>query len=297
MAMVLDGGAAPEQVGAFLLLLRFRGENPEEMTGLVEAARNHIGAGVADGCRVDLDWPSYGAGRTRGLPWYLLAALALARAGFRVLMHGDNDFSAGTPVAVALAALGMQPATDRAEAIAMLARDGFAYLPLGAMSARLRDLLALRGLLGLRSPVNTMVRLLDPFDADAGIDGVFHPGAIALHLACAERLGRRRLLVVKGGGGEAERRPERTVQAHVHRRERKSEVLQFPAHAAPSAAPGAEVAALAGTWLGTSTDVSGEITAIVTIALALSATGPTASPAAADALAIRIWRQRLAART
>ena len=39
-----------------------------------------------------------------------------------------------------------------------------------------------RALLGLRSPINTVARLLNPMDAPASVDGVFHPPYIALHL-------------------------------------------------------------------------------------------------------------------
>src|ERR1700748_1429734 len=85
--MVLRGEADPHQIGAFLMLLRFRGEDPEEITGMVEAARADARLGCSE-LGVELDWPSYGAGRTRGAPWFLLAALALARSGISVLMHG-----------------------------------------------------------------------------------------------------------------------------------------------------------------------------------------------------------------
>src|ERR1700712_3253997 len=72
--MVLRGEADPHQVGAFLMLLRFRGEDAEEITGMVQAVRDHARLGrpdLAPGLGVDLDWPSYGAGRTRGAPWFL----------------------------------------------------------------------------------------------------------------------------------------------------------------------------------------------------------------------------------
>ena len=39
MGMLLAGEADPVQVGAFLMLLRYRGEDPEEITGLVLGAR------------------------------------------------------------------------------------------------------------------------------------------------------------------------------------------------------------------------------------------------------------------
>src|ERR1700723_814098 len=72
--MVLRGEADPHQVGAFLMLLRFRGEDADEVTGIVQAMRAHAKLGW-DGPGVELDWPSYGAGRTRGAPWFLLSAL------------------------------------------------------------------------------------------------------------------------------------------------------------------------------------------------------------------------------
>jgi len=215
LSMVLQGDADPHQVGAFLMLLRYRGEDAAEMAGLVDAAREHMGAGLPPGTApVDLDWPSYGAGRTRGAPWFLLAALALARAGHRVLMHGTNEFSRAMTVPEGLDELGLRPAMDRADAVIQLDRMGFAYLPLQTLSPALNALLGLRYLLGLRSPLNTAARLLNPFDARAGVDGVFHPAYIALHLAAAERLGRQRLVVVKGGGGEAERTPAKAMTAH-----------------------------------------------------------------------------------
>ena len=38
-AQILAGDADPHQVGAFLMLLRYRGEDPEEIPGLVEQRR------------------------------------------------------------------------------------------------------------------------------------------------------------------------------------------------------------------------------------------------------------------
>src|ERR1700710_434917 len=130
--MVLRGQADPHQVGAFLMLLRFRGEDAEEITGMVHAIRAHAALGWND-LGVELDWPSYGAGRTRGAPWFLLSALALARSGTTILMHGSNNFSSGIPVANGLAAIGLHEAPDLAAAAAGLRANRFAYLPLRTM--------------------------------------------------------------------------------------------------------------------------------------------------------------------
>jgi len=284
LSMVLQGEADPHQVGAFLMLLRYRGEDAAEMAGLVDAARAHMGAGLPpDVAPVDLDWPSYGAGRTRGAPWFLLAALALARAGHRVLMHGTNEFSRAVTAAEGLRALGMRPAEDRADAAAQLDETGFAYLPLEALSPALNALLGLRRVLGLRSPLNTAARLLNPFDARAGVDGVFHPAYIALHLATADLLDRQRLVVVKGGGGEAERTPAKAVAAHWFDRAHGNSEAILPA--LPGSDPEADFIEV---WHGA--DGPGAATAVATAALGLIALGE--APADADTHAAEVWRRR-----
>ena len=289
--LVLRGEAEPHQVGAFLMLLRFRGEDAEEITGMVQAVRAHCGPGRA-GMNVDLDWPSYGAGRTRGAPWFLLSALALARSGVRVLMHGSNDFSAGISVAEGMAALGLQPATDLHTA---LRTSRFAYLPLQALAPEMDRLLEMRRLFGLRSPVNTAARLLNPADAPFGVDGVFHPPYIDVHLGVAERMARPRLLVLKGGGGEAERVPLKAATASVWDRTTGRADIALPAiaglppHPAVSDTPGF----FAAIWRGETAPETPLATIRATIALALLAMGRAETPDHAMDQAGAIWSQRL----
>ncbi len=282
MGMLLEGAPDPMQVGAFLMLLRYRGEDPDEIAGFVESA--HAACAVPS-AGVDLDWPSYGAGRTRGAPWFLLAALALAQAGVRVLMHGSNEFSGGTTVPHALSRLGLAPAGDADEARRQLDEGNFAYLPVAILCPPIAELLGLRRLFGLRSPINTVARLLDPADAAAGVDGVFHPPYIETHLATAERLGRPRLLVLKGGGGEAERNPLRPTSAHLWVRGEGRTALSLPALTAAEA-PEAEPA-IEDVWHGEISHPAIEARVIGTIALALMAMGT-----GGDEEAGLIWRAR-----
>ena len=259
--MVLRREADPHQVGAFLMLLRFRGEDAEEITGLVQAARAHAGLGRPE-LGADLDWPSYGAGRTRGAPWFLLSALALARSGITVLMHGSNDFSAGIAVEDGMAALGMRPDPDLASAAVSLRSGHFAFLPLRAMAPEVDRLLEMRRLFGLRSPVNAAARLLNPADAPFGVDGVFHPPYIDVHLGVAERMNRRRLLVLKGGGGEAERVPLKPATAAVWDRETGRQEVALPAMEGLRPHPPASdtTDAFAAVWTGEATpgDTAGD---------------------------------------
>lgn len=289
-AMVLQGRADPHQVGAFLMLLRYRGEDAEEITGLVEAARAEQGG---PDLAADLDWPSYGAGRTRGAPWFLLAALALARSGVRVLMHGSNAYSGGVSVAAGLGLLGMMPADGIAAARRQLAAGRFAYLPIEALSPAMAKLLDMRGLFGLRSPVNTVVRLLDPANAPAGVDGVFHPAYIDVHLGVAARMKRPALLVLKGGGGEAERNPAKSVAAHLWRQGANHAELKLPAFdllPSPADQEDAGTEMFAAVWRGEAAPQRPVATVVATIALALLALDHADTPDHADTLAAELWR-------
>lgn len=279
--MVMRQEADPHQVGAFLMLLRFRGEDAAEISGMVEAARQTIGW---HGSPVDLDWPSYGAGRTRGAPWFLLAALALARAGAAVLMHGSNEYSAGISVEAGLRAI----ATDV---------PGFTWLSLTTLSPIMNDLLQMRRLFGLRSPVNTVARLLNPGDARAGVDGVFHPPYLAVHLGVAELLARQRLFVLKGGGGEAERVPLKPASGWLWDQSSGRSEIVLPAWQGltPSTPASDTPELLAAVWRNDVAPPTAVATVIATIGLGLLALGWAATAEAAERDAERIWQARLPA--
>jgi anthranilate phosphoribosyltransferase len=207
MAQILRGEAEPLQTGGFLLVLRTRGETGAELAGFVRAGRRHLAVDCG-GLDVALDWPSY-ADRHRQQPWLVLAALLIARAGHRVLLHGvegatEPGFASIRP---ALAALGLRPATSRDQVARDLDRGGLAYLGIEHLAPGIRELLDLRPWLGVRTAVNSFARALNPADAPAQIQGVFHPPYRILHRDAALLLGQRRAAIFKGGGGEAQRNP------------------------------------------------------------------------------------------
>jgi anthranilate phosphoribosyltransferase len=208
MCQILSGHADPHATGALLMLMRYRGETPEEIAGFTRAARATLPALP----QVDLDWPSYAAGRTRGLPWFLLAAKQVAAQGKRVLIHGWNSHQAdGADVRSALSVAGIARADTVDDAARLLERDGIAYLPLETFAPRLLDLLRLRDVLGLRSCINTVCRMLNPALAPSAVQGVFHPPYLALQQAAGAILGQPHLCILKGGGGEFERNPSKPV--------------------------------------------------------------------------------------
>ncbi|NDR56143.1 glycosyl transferase family protein [Aliiruegeria sabulilitoris] len=297
MAQILAGTAAPEAVGALLMLMRYRGETPEELAGFTLALRATLPDWSSPAPA--LDWPSFAAGRTRGLPWFLLSARLLAEAGHPVLLHGWNSHQGvAASVTGALAHAGIRQAKSLCDAGQIIADTGIAYLSLADYAPRALELLQLRDVLGLRSAVNTVLRLVNPAGAPASVQGVFHPPYLALQSEAALLLGLQGSCVIKGGGGEFERNPAKSLPLSGicagALREGMPPALLSETHARLADGPQLSTSpdALAALWSGDAEDSFAEAIVTGTAALALLTMGRAASPAEADAQAQALWAAR-----
>ncbi len=209
-SMIMEGRVEPLQLGAFLCILRMRTEVPEEGAGFVRAVRDSLQR-PDPMPEVDLDWSSY-SGKKRQLPWFLLAVLLLARNGVRIFMQGTEGHTPGRVYTCqALEFLGLPIAGSLGEAAGQIENGNFAFLPLARLAPRLQEIIDLKPILGLRSPVNTFGRMVNPFNAPHEIQTVFHPNYRDVHRDTAAMLGQKHMAVFKGEGGEVERRPQKPV--------------------------------------------------------------------------------------
>ncbi|MFM9841345.1 MAG: glycosyl transferase family protein [Dongiaceae bacterium] len=291
MAMVLAGKVEPVQLGAFLLLLRYRKETPPELAGFVRATRKRLRE--MPSAEIDLDWPSY-ADRHRQLPYFILSALLLAGNGIRIAMHGiDGVGDVTTPKT--LRALGIAPAEDALAAETHLRERRMTYLPLRLICPAMQKLFDLRPILGVRSPANSLCRELNPAGARYQLQGVFHPTYLPSHSETARLLGQPHAAIFKGGGGEIQRNPEKPCRvATVENGAIGEEIWQamplterHPWREEPS--DPLRVAAL---WRGELTAPGPEAAVIGTAAIALKLLGRAATQAEAVDTARRLWQDR-----
>ena len=289
--MMMAGEVAPEQLGAFLCLLRVRTETPQEIAGLARAARESLD--VPRAAQPDIDWAAW-AGKSRQLPYFLLAALTLARHGIRVLMHGAEGHTDGRLYAsTALAALGVPAAASADQAARLLDSDCFAYLPLEALSPRLHQLIGLKTLLGLRSPLHTVGRLLNPLGAPFSLSAVTHPPYLEVQQQAAQILGQPAQACFKGEGGEVERRPEKPCEVFFLEdgspgREEWPAVMSGARAKDDDLEPGRLLAL----WRGEAEDDTAAATITATLAIALKYSGRAATIDEAETLAEAMWRER-----
>lgn len=291
--MMLAGEIEPVQLGAFLCLLRVKTETAEEMAGFADGARSFISV-PANAPAIDLDWPTY-AGKSRRLPWYVVSAVLLARSGCKVFMHGAEGHTGGRIYASqALGALGIPVALTTEEASRHLAANHFAYMKLEDLCPPLHRIMGLRSLLGLRSPIHSVARMLNPFRAPAEIIGVAHPHYRPVHQEAGQLLGQPALAVIKGEGGEAERRPEKEAVVFTLRGDemRQDDWPPLPIEPSPGFDDKLNVALLRALWSGEAVDRYAEAIVVSTAAIALKLMGRATGHDDALALAQKMWDER-----
>jgi anthranilate phosphoribosyltransferase len=272
--------------------MRVKEETAEEVAGFSRAVRNSLTRHTSLPA-VDLDWASY-AGKRRQLPWYLLSALLLSSHGTKVLMHGIGGGSEGRIyIPQAMQALGLRTAATLEDASTQIAKANFSFIPLNALNGELDRILNLKSLLGLRSPVHTIIRMLNPLAAPASIMGIFHPGYDETHQRAAALLGDHNLAVFKGEGGEAERNPDAPCNVKMlldgNMLEEEWPALFSSKHMKDETMDASRLAKL---WCGEIEDEYGTASVLGTAAIALRTLRRAHSIADAEAQAAHLWESR-----
>ncbi|MET1076501.1 MAG: glycosyl transferase family protein [Pseudomonas sp.] len=270
MGMLLDGQVEDTQLGAFLMLMRYKEESPEELAGFTQAVRTRI---TAPPIAVDIDWPSY-AGKKRHLPWYLLAAKCLGDNGVRIFMHGAGAHTAGRLYSEQLLQqLDIPLCRDWSAVAHSLDQRCLAFMPLNDWMPGLQRMIELRNTLGLRSPIHSLTRVLNPLGARCGLQSIFHPGYQEPHREASRLLGDSSI-VIKGDGGEIEVNPD--VAGHLYGTanglawDEQWPALAAQRHVKPERLEPDHLLAF---WRGEVADAYGELAVQATVALALRGLG------------------------
>ncbi len=289
--LLLAGEAEPEQIGAFLMLLRVREESVEELAGFVKASREFVNPELKS-LSVDIDMGCY-AGKRRHLPWFLLAVICMAQAGHKIFLHGCTEpGSQRMYLPQVFECLNIPIAHSASHAQVLIDNVGFAYMDIASINEPLNRLLQMRSLFGLRSPANTLARMLNPCQSRFSLHGVFHKHFDQKHIEVAGLLNDRGVGCLRGEGGEVEVNPERAFDLYT---QEKTQLIQsFPIlleqwQIKPAKLYPEELEQL---WTGKLKFEYGEQAVIGTIACMLSLTKKIDSSSTALEQAKAIWQQR-----
>ncbi len=289
-SMILKDEVLDVQLGAFLMLLRVKEESVDELTGFVQATKDQLNF---QPLHVDLDWSSY-AGKRKHFPWFLLSALPLAKHGYKIVMHGASGHTINRVYTEqVLEYLGFPICQNEAEVAQQLEQRNFAYLPLDVISPILSDLIGLRNVMGLRSPIHTLARLINPFNAKATLQAIFHPAYRSSHQQTAFQLGYQNSAVIKGEGGEFERNPDaKTLICGIQNGELYEYELPKLTDNRSPAEEELDLAVFKAVWEGKINHDYGEIAVIETMGIALYTMGVVNHYDEAMVKAKALWTDR-----
>ncbi|MDM1763209.1 MULTISPECIES: glycosyl transferase family protein [unclassified Acinetobacter] len=289
-SLILKNEVLDVQLGAFLMLLRVKEESVDELAGFVQATKDQL---TFKPLEIDLDWSSY-AGKRKHFPWFLLSALTLARHGYKVVMHGASGHTVNRIYTEqVLEYLGYSICQNEDEIATQVAQHNFAFLPLSVISPLLSDMINLRNVMGLRSPIHTLARLINPFNAPATMQAIFHPAYRSSHQHAAFKLGYQNSAVIKGEGGEFERNPDaKTLICGIQHGELyEYELPKLTDNRSPSEEQ-LDLEVFKAVWEGRQHHEYGEIAVIETMGIALYTMGVVSDYTTAMTQAKQLWETR-----
>lgn len=163
---LLDGGVAELELGALLGTMAMKTLAPSELIGFRRAAQARVNRlpDSADARAIVI--PSYCGARTQAnlMP---LVALALARFGVTVLVHGPLESQGGIASASIFRELGVLPCAALSDARDALDTSRIAFVPAALLCPVLAQLISLRARLGVPTFAREVAPLIDPFGGEA----------------------------------------------------------------------------------------------------------------------------------
>jgi anthranilate phosphoribosyltransferase len=169
MDEVMAGNATPAQLAAFAVLLRAKGETPQELAGLVRTMVDRAAPLTIEGRAVDV--VGTGADRAHTVNISTMAALVVAGSGRRVVKHGNRAATSSCGSADVLEELGVVidlPAAGVARTVAEVG-IGFCFAPI--FHAGMRHAGAPRRELGVPTFFNFLGPLTNPARVPAAAIG------------------------------------------------------------------------------------------------------------------------------
>ncbi|KAG2498022.1 hypothetical protein HYH03_004280 [Edaphochlamys debaryana] len=187
-----------EQAAAFLVLLRAKGETPEEIAGLAKAMLDKAVPVVTRQPVVDI--VGTGGDGIGSVNISTGASILAAAAGAKVAKHGNRSVSSLCGSADVLEALGVEIDLGPASINRCLDEAGIAFMYAPRYHPAMAAVRPVRSALKVRTALNMLGPLLNPANASYGLVGVYDTSISELMAGSLLRMGVRKALVVHSMG-------------------------------------------------------------------------------------------------
>ena len=199
MQDIMGGLWNPEQIAAFLVALRAKGETIEEIVGAAKVMRE-VAEKVED-ASASLDIVGTGGDGAGTLNLSTAAAFVAHGAGVRIAKHGKRSVSSKCGSADVLEALGARIDLTAAQTGQVFARTGFCFMFAQVHHPSMRHVAPIRRSLGVRTIFNLLGPLTNPAGARHMVVGIYDQTLVEPIAYVLKFLGVERALVVHGEPG------------------------------------------------------------------------------------------------
>ncbi|MBT4053152.1 MAG: anthranilate phosphoribosyltransferase [Bacteroidetes Order II. Incertae sedis bacterium] len=199
MSLMLKGEASPEQIAAFLLGLRSRGETLEELIGLTESMRKFAVSVSAPAHAVDI--VGTGGDRSGSFNISTTTALVCAGAGAVVAKHGNRSVSSKCGSADVLELLGVKTELGKEGVEYCLNEAGIGFLFAPYFHPALKHVMPVRKHLGVRTCFNILGPMCNPAATSRQLIGAFSREVAEAMAHIFSTLGSERTICVHADDG------------------------------------------------------------------------------------------------
>ncbi len=199
MGEIMDGNANPAVIGAFLSLLRCKGETVEEITAAASVMRDKSEKIEIQGDLIDTC--STGGTGINHFNVSTAASFVAAGCGLRVAKHGNRAVSGRCGSADVLEKLGVQIQLPPERVKTCIEKIGIGFLFAPIFHSAMKNVAGPRRELGIRTVFNILGPLTNPAGASFQLMGVFNADLTGPLARVLGKLGVKRAMVVHGSGG------------------------------------------------------------------------------------------------
>ncbi len=199
--IIMEGGATPSQIAAFIVALRMKGETVDEITGAAKVMREKSVKVHLDDASMALDTCGTGGSGLKSFNISTVSAFVLAGAGVKIAKHGNRSASSMCGSADVLEKLGVKidaPVSITEKCINKI-NIGFMFAPL--YHKAMKFAIEPRKEIGARTIFNIIGPLSNPAQTKKQVLGVYDSALTEIMAEVLGRLGSERAFVVHGEDG------------------------------------------------------------------------------------------------
>ena len=200
MNSIMSGETPATQIAAFLVAMRMKGENSEEVTGFVESMRSNATPVAADAESI-LDMCGTGGDGAGTFNISTIASLVVAAGGITVAKHGNRAVSSKCGSADLFSALGVNIEMPVERLSDCLNEIGFAFLFAPLLHPAMKHAAVPRRELKIRTVFNLLGPMTNPANPTLQLLGVYDFELAELVAEVLRNIGVKRAFVVHGSDG------------------------------------------------------------------------------------------------